>query len=309
MGRFNSPAVQEKKETVPQQMGIGVNQMLTPAAVREISTIQAQMIIAKSYPRDLVEVYNKVQNACGNNTLAKASTYAYAKGGTAITGPTIRLAEVLAKAYGNVKYGFEEVDSSGKDTKVRAYAFDMETNTVAERVFTVPHIRYAKGKTQELEDPREIYETIANNAQRRVRACILEIIPSDVVDYALEECTKTRTANIDKSPEKREAMLKAFRRYEVGKADIEQFIQRKFEAIEDNQWIRLQDIYQSLRDGVAKKEDFFKPLAVNPVETQDPEYGETDIPNTEINQTSSDAQPEEGPELFADSKEDEPEDF
>ena len=288
MGRLTN--YNEDKQIAPKPnmgMEISNNQLLTPAAVRELATVQAQMIMAKSYPRYMPEVYKKVDLICASKNLANASTYAYSRGGTGINGPTIRLAEALAKAFGNIKYGFEETDSSGEETKVRAYAFDMETNTLAERTFSVRHSRYTKtGGNQSLTDPRDIYEMVANNAQRRVRACILEIIPGDVVDYALDACMNTRKTNIDKTPERMSAMLNAFKVYGVGKADIEAFIQRKFEAIEDSQWLRLQDIYRSLKDGMASKEDFFK----TPVSADDRLVDETDpeplnVPNTENNNT------------------------
>lgn len=285
MGRISNE-LQKREEAQKPSMGMSISssQLLTPAAVRELATVQAQMVVAKSYPRYMPDVYEKVESICASKNLATASTYAYSRGGTGINGPTIRLAEALAKAFGNMKYGFEETDSSNGETKVRAYAFDMETNTLAERTFTVPHTRYTKDRgNQALTDPRDIYEMVANNAQRRVRACILEIIPGDVVDYAMEQCERTRLANIDKSPEKKAAMLEAFKAFNVGKADIEAFIQRKFEAIEDSQWLKLQNIYRSLKDGMARKEDFFKaPLNPEPavVDEQVPEVM-PNVPNEE----------------------------
>lgn len=306
MGRFNNNYKPEEKQIAEKPsmgMSINSNQLLTPAAIRELATVQAQMVVAKSYPRYMPEVYQKVQTICDSKSLANSATYAYSRGGTGINGPTIRLAEALAKAFGNMKYGFEETDSSNGETKVRAYAFDMETNTLAERTFSVPHTRYTKDRgNQALTDPRDIYEMVANNAQRRVRACILEIIPGDVVDYAMDACMKTRQANIDKSPEKREIMLKAFKNYEVGKADIEAFIQRKFEAIEDSQWLRLQDIYAALKNGMAKKEDFFKA----PINPEGRVAGEqvavvVNVPTSENNPVE--AEPQNGPESFDDEEE------
>lgn len=287
MGRISNE-LQKREEAPKPSMGMSISssQLLSPAAVRELATVQAQMVVAKSYPRYMPDVYKKIDVTCSSKNLAKVSTYAYARGGTAINGPTIRIAEAIAKDFGNMKYGFEETDSSNGETKVRAYAFDMETNTLVERTFTVPHVRYTKYGTQVLNDPRDIYEMVANNAQRRVRACILEIIPGDVVDYAMEVCQKTREANIDKSPERMNAMLEAFKAFNVGKADIEALIQRKFEAIEDSQWLRLQDIYRSLKDGMATKEDFFK-APINPEPNVVMEQPAEVVPNNPISENNS----------------------
>lgn len=259
------------------QMGINPNQMMTPAAAREIATVQAQMVVAKCYPRDLSQVYYKIEQICAGEKLAKESTYLYGRGGASITGPSIRLAEAVSRAYGNMKYGFVEEDSNESESTVRAYAFDMETNTLAERSFTVPHVRYTKnGGVEKLIDPRDIYEVVANNASRRVRACILEIVPGDVIDYALAICQKTLASHVDKKPETMAALLKGFAKYNISKAEIEAFIQRKFEAIADSQIIRLGEIFQSLKDGIAKKEDFFKgDVTIETIE------GEAEIANQE----------------------------
>lgn len=329
--RAAAPAASEATRNpapAPQvNMGMGVNLPVSPAAAREIATVQAQMVVAKAYPRYLPDVYRRLDQVCASPKLANMATYAYARGGTDIQGPTIRLAEAVANNYMNMKFGSEVTDRSNGESTVRAYAFDMETNTLAERTFRVPHFIQTKAGRKELTDPRDIYELEANQASRRIRACILEIVPGDVVEYAVDLCQKTRTANIDKSPEKMSALLKAFRTYEIGKADIEAFIQRKFEAITDSQWLRLQDIYRSLRDGMARKEDFFKGMpaqegivideqtgevlnapgpeaaasdARKAEERISPEKPET-IPKTETNAVGTQETAPAGPEAFDDS--------
>ncbi|PWW19485.1 hypothetical protein DFO73_12055 [Cytobacillus oceanisediminis] len=63
-----------------------------------------------------------------------------------------------------------------------AYAWDLETNVRQEKVFTVKHSRKAKGSITKLDDPRDIYELVANNGARRLRSYILGIIPGDIVE-------------------------------------------------------------------------------------------------------------------------------
>ena len=72
-----------------------------------------------------------------------------------------------------------------------AYAWDLETNTRQTKVFSVPHIRSTKKGNTVSEDPRDIYELVANQAARRVRACILGIMPGDVIDSAIAQCEQT----------------------------------------------------------------------------------------------------------------------
>lgn len=66
-----------------------------------------------------------------------------------------------------------------------------ETNTRQTKIFTVKHERKAKGKTNKLTDSRDVYELTANMGTRRMRACILGIIPGDIVDAAVQKCNDT----------------------------------------------------------------------------------------------------------------------
>lgn len=230
-----------------------------PAIAREVATVQCQMLVAQLCPRNVAQVQQRIEAACSRMQLATSAIYAYAKGGTDIQGASIRLAEALINAYGNAKAGFEVTAQTEKESTVRAYAFDMETNTLMERTFVVPHKRDTRSGSYTLTDAREIYEAVANQAARRVRACILAIIPSDLQEYALDRCANTLRKNVNITPGSLASLVEAFSKFGVTKARIEKFIQRKLEAIATSQYIKLQQIYASLRDGMGTADDFFPP--------------------------------------------------
>ena len=77
MGRISNE-LQKREEAQKPSMGMSISssQLLTPAAVRELATVQAQMVVAKSYPRYMPDVYEKVESICASKNLATASTYA-----------------------------------------------------------------------------------------------------------------------------------------------------------------------------------------------------------------------------------------
>lgn len=196
---------------------------------RAIAEVQAALVIAKQFPRNPIEAYDRVMNACQRPGLAQSAVYSYARGGTSVTGPSIRLAEMLAQNWGNIQYGIRELSSENGESTVEAFAWDVETNTRQTKVFQVPHIRYTRQGTKKLTDPRDIYELVANNGARRLRACILGVIPGDVVDAAVDQCEKTIHANADTSPEGVQKLVKAFEQFGVTKEDIEGFIQRRLD--------------------------------------------------------------------------------
>lgn len=237
---------------------------MSPAVAREVATIQGQIMLAKMFPRNMTLVWEKVEAACSRKKLAENALYQYVRGGTPISGPSIRLAEALINAYGNAKSGFEVIDSNPDFSRVRAYAYDMETNTIQERTFDVEHVRQTKTGRTKLTDPRDIYETIANNASRRERACILALIPGDLQDYAVSLCKTTLEKDVDITPDKIEGLCRGLAKFGVSKVMIEARIQRHMDAITAQQYVWLCSVGTSLKDGIAKVDDFFdkdaKPL-------------------------------------------------
>lgn len=225
---------------------------------RAIAEVQAALVIAKQFPRNPIDAYDRVMNACQRPGLAQSAVYSYARGGSSISGPSIRLAEMLAQNWGNIQYGIRELSSENGESTVEAFAWDVETNTRQTKVFQVPHIRYTKSGSKKLTDPRDIYELVANNGARRLRACILGVIPGDVVDAAVDQCEKTIHASADTSPEGVQKLIAAFEQFGVTKDDIEGFIQRRVDAITPANVVSLRKIFTSLRDGMSSAKDWFK---------------------------------------------------
>ena len=227
---------------------------------RAIAEVQAAMMIARMNPRDPIVAMDKILNACSRPTLANVAVYTYSRGGSDISGPSIRLAEAMAQSWGNIKTSVREMDQAGGVSTVQAIAWDLETGYQCDKVFHVPHIRYTKNGSKRLEDPRDIYELIANNGARRLRACILAVIPGDVTEAAVAQCETTMHASADTSPEATKKMLAAFEAYGVTREQIEKRIQRRLDAIQPAQVVNLKKVYASLRDGMSAPADWFDPI-------------------------------------------------
>jgi hypothetical protein len=170
--------------------------ILATDQARAVAEVQAALVIAASRPRNELRARDRLLQACQRAGLASGAVYQYSCGGTAISGASIRLAETAARAWGNMTYGFHEVSRRIGESDVVAFAWDLETNTKAERKFAVRHRRDTKQGGKDLKDERDIYELMAKQAQRRVRAAILEIIPGDIIEDALEQCDITMKAKI-----------------------------------------------------------------------------------------------------------------
>lgn len=244
-------------------------QSVTTAMVtsRQAQEVQAAMIVAKRFPRDERESNDRILRACTRRSLAEAAIYEYSRGGTTVTGPSIRLAECVAQSWGNIDFGYVELEQKGGESQVMAYAWDLETNTRQTKVFTVPHKRHTKNGDYPLTDPRDIYEMVANQASRRVRSCILAIIPGDVIDSAVKQCELTLKAGSNVPLEDRiKDMVAKFAEYEVTPEQLRAFIGKNVEAFSEADIVRLGKVYRSLKDGIVGNDYFLNRMKEAPAE-------------------------------------------
>lgn len=238
---------------------------------RQTQEVQGQIVAAKRFPRDYVVSCNRIMQACQRKGLAEKAMYEYPRGGTKVVGPSIRLAEALAQNWGNMSFGVVELEQKAGESQVMAYAWDLETNTRQEKIFSVPHIRSTKKGNVPLTDPRDIYEMVANQGARRLRSCILGIIPGDVVEDAVEQCNRTLIEG-EKKPLAdviKEVSLYFQRDFNVPLEALEKLIGCKAEAFSMNDCIRLRKVYNSIKDGMAKREEIFELPGVEKKEAED----------------------------------------
>lgn len=227
-------------------------------AQRSIQEVQAAMVIAKKFPRNPIECMDRILNSCTRPTLAESAIYCYPKGGQEITGASIRLAEAIAQEWGNIQFGIRELSQDKGVSTVEAFAWDVERNTRQVKTFQVKHERHTRQGVKNLTDTRDVYELVANQGARRLRACILGVIPGDVVEKALEQCILTQRTNIDVSPDGIKKMLDTMAQFKVTKEMIEKRIGKHIEAIQPAQMQQLRNIYQSMKDGMSGASDWFE---------------------------------------------------
>ena len=98
---------------------------------------------------------------------------------------------------------------------------------------------------------------VANQGARRVRACILGIIPGDVVESAVKQCETTLKSRAEVTPQRIQGLMEKFSEFGVTKAQLEKRIQRHIDAITPAQLINLGKIYNSLKDGMSSPADWF----------------------------------------------------
>lgn len=224
---------------------------------RAIAQVQAALMVARSMPRDRKSVVDLIINDCGDPDLAADATYEYSRGGTSITGPSIRLLEAVARRWGNMESGIRELHRGDGYSECEAYAWDMETNMRDSKTFQVKHWRDTKKGGYKVTDERDIYEIVANTGARRKRACMEAVIDRSVINEALRTCELTLKSKISIDADYISKLLEGFKPFGVTKAMIEARIQRKIDALTPGLAVQLRRVYTSLRDGMSVAADHF----------------------------------------------------
>jgi len=224
---------------------------------RAMHEVQSMIAIAKKFPRDINQSFANIIKVCQRPALAEEAKYAFPRGGKAVTGPTIKLLKVIAQNWGNLLYGVRELSNANGYSIFQAFAWDLENNIKAVKEFKVEHKRYTRDGIYDLTDPRDIYEIVANNGARRLRACLEDIIAPDVIEAAEAQCEKTLKEGKEPIEERVKKLVIAFGEFGINVAQIEKRLGHKLEAVIEQEIITLRAIYRSLKDGMAKREEFF----------------------------------------------------
>ena len=227
-------------------------------ASRAVAEAQGKLIIAKRFPRDEVEAYNKAMQVCKLPTMAEKAFYSFPRGGQTVEGPTIRFAEELARCWGNIDYGIKELSQDKGKSEMQAYAWDLETNAQSVQNFTNPHIREVNGKMRTLTSQRDIYENNANMATRRLRSRILAILPAWFVEDAIAECKKTIAGQNDiPLIERVKKMVVQFAKFGVTQEQIETRLKRKVNTMTVEDFTEYLGIYNAIKNGESKVSEWF----------------------------------------------------
>jgi hypothetical protein len=245
---FAKPVVQNKNDET---------NLIASTEAKAIAEVQAAYVIAKKFPRNQHESYMAILEACKRPFLAEQAMYAYPRGGTLVNGPSIRLAEAMAQAWGNIEFGIREISQANGVSTVEAYAIDLQTNSRKPVTFHVKHERHTKKGITKLTDPRDIYELVANQGARRLRNCILAIIPGDVQEAAVNQCKKTMESGEVPLADRIRTMIAKFDELGVKVEHLEKRLAHKLDATIPQEIVTLQTIYKSIKDGFAHREDFF----------------------------------------------------
>lgn len=226
---------------------------------RAIAEAQGKLMIAKSFPRNYTSAYAQAIEACKRKSFAEKAFYSYPRGGESVNGVTIRFAEEMARAYGNLDYGIKELSHDKGKSEMQAYCWDLETNTISQQNFTVEHIRETRKGNIDLTSQRDVYELNANQGARRLRSRILAILPPDMIEDCILECKKT-LAGKNEIPliDKVKNMVVKFEEIGVKKEMLEKRLKHTVETITTDELVEYIGIYNGIKGKETTVSEWFE---------------------------------------------------
>ena len=220
---------------------------------RAIAEAQGKLVLARRFPRDRAAAFAAIMEACDRPGFADDALYSFDRGGSTVSGGSIRLAEEVARCWGNIEYGLRELSRRETESEMEAYAWDLETITITSQKFTVRHLRdRSSGTPVKLTQERDIYEIGANLGARRLRERIFALIPADVKRAAEQRCRDIVAAQTN-GP----ALIKAFAELGVSIDMLDRRLGRPAESLLPDDLVDLRGIYKSIKSEGGKVEEWF----------------------------------------------------
>ena len=209
--------------------------------------IDSQIATAKQYPRSLARVKDEAKSlACMDPATAFSCWYTVPRGGKNIEGPSVRLAEIMASAWGNLRYGARVIDEDDHFITVQGFAHDLEKNHAV--TFEIRRrITYKDGRKY-----NDDMIAITSNAASAIalRNCIFRVVPRALVNVILTDARACAAGSIKNLEESRGNIVKYFGEKKIEKGRILAVVGRaSIDDITINDVLILRNLAESIKNG------------------------------------------------------------
>lgn len=249
-----------------------------PAAVAAAETakarIQSAYIMSMQRPRNEDQARVRILEACKRPAFAERVEFSKPVAGKAIKGPSVRFAELALREWSNVLSDVQVVYEDDKVRRVKVSVIDLETNASFSREFQV-----SKTVERRKADDREVMgERVNTNGEKvyivratddevdnKVSAMVskllrnegLRLIPSDIVDEALETARATLRNRDARDPAAaKKQVIDAFAELGLKPKDLEAYLGHKTDVLAPAELQELRGIYRAIKDGEATWADY-----------------------------------------------------
>lgn len=224
--------------------------------------IQAAAVIARQFPRNEDVSYQGLMRACRRPMFAKTARYAFPRAGQTISGPSVWLMREAARVWGNMRYGLDMIRDDDEARTIRGWAWDLESNVYEYIDETFKKLIQRRPSRKEAErtgwkdgdptpwitpDERDLREMTLRRGAVLVRNAIRHLLPSHIVEDALDAVEATLEAEAAKDPDAtKKAVLSHFDKLNVPASELELFLGHAIAQSTPNELKDLRGIAQAI---------------------------------------------------------------
>jgi hypothetical protein len=187
-----------------------ISEVSAPAVRRhhpDGADIDIQIATAHAYPRSLTRFKERaLAMATLDEETAASCWYTLPRGGKVIEGPSVRLAEIVGSAWGNLRYGARVVGQDRQFVTAQGLCHDLEVN-VAAAIEVKRRITDKHGKTF-----NDDMIAVTGNAASSIalRNAVFRVIPFAFVKFIYDQARLVATGDVKTLSKKRDDMLAYF---------------------------------------------------------------------------------------------------
>lgn len=224
------------------------------------SEIESQVQTARRFPRSITAFRRKTQElATLDEDTAASMFYSLPRGGKRLEGPSVRLAEVAASAYQNLRYGARVIEVTDKVVVAQGFCMDLESNNAT----TIEVRRRITGKDGKKFNEDMIVVTGNAACSIALRNAIFKIIPFALVKPIFEEAKITSIGKAESMGAKRGKMFDAYNKAGVSQEKVLAFLERKgVEDVTVDDLITMRGLWTAIKDGDTSVDEAFENVAV-----------------------------------------------
>lgn len=194
---------EEEEEPKERETAITVAEAGAVAALNR-SEVMVQLDAAHKYSRSIKRF---MQHSVGMATISVATAescmYALPRGGKTISGPSVRLAEIMSSCYGNLHVGARVVDEDEKFVTAQGVAWDLETNL---RVTMEVKRRITDRNGRRFNDDMVAVASAAA-CSIAFRNAVFRVVPRAYVDQVYERCKAVAVGKAETLTKRRDEVL------------------------------------------------------------------------------------------------------
>lgn len=227
--------------------------------------IDMQVATAKQYPRHLPTVLNQIQTYATMDAETAADCFyaLYRKNADGsdqvIEGLSVRMAEIIAGAWGNLRIATRIIGNDGKTITAQAVCHDLETN-VAISTEVKRSILTKKGYTFSQD-----MQVVTGNAAASIafRNAVLKVIPKAVTKKVINEVQQVAQGKAMDLERQRQTLIQYFAKLNVSEQMIFNLFEIKLrDEIDKEKVMILKGLYNAIKEGTTSVQEAF----LNPVE-------------------------------------------